>query len=112
MLAHIFTVKRGTTGVARTEVEVDLQPEQFAALWPLTAGRRVVKTRYEIPDGDGKIELDVYHRDLRGLLTAEREFGSLGKSEAWKAPTWFGLEVTEDNRYKNHMLALKGVPES
>ena len=38
----VLTVKRGS-GRTRTEEEIELEPEQFDALWPLTEGRRVEK---------------------------------------------------------------------
>jgi hypothetical protein len=34
----VLTVKRGS-GRTRAEEEIDLEPEQFEALWPLTAGK-------------------------------------------------------------------------
>ena len=37
---RVLTVKRGS-GRTRTEEEIELEPEQFDALWPLTEGRRV-----------------------------------------------------------------------
>ena len=67
------TVKQGK-GVQRTEVEVELSRAQFDTLWPLTAGKRVEKVRYEIPEGIWTIELDVYRRHLKGLVVAEVEF--------------------------------------
>jgi CYTH domain-containing protein len=45
----------------------------FETLWPLTEGRRIEKTRYELPHGDVTIELDEFGGDLEGLLLAEAE---------------------------------------
>jgi adenylate cyclase len=44
----VLTVKRGM-GRTREEVEIDLSAEQLEALWPLTEGRRIAKTRYLMP---------------------------------------------------------------
>jgi adenylate cyclase len=105
-----LTVKRGA-GVARDEEEVDLDDDEFGRLWPLTAGRRVNKTRYKIPASDGLlIELDVYAGPLEGLITAEVEFGSQDEAERFEPPDWLGREVTEDPAYKNRRLAIDGVP--
>jgi adenylate cyclase len=104
-----LTVKRGR-GEVRTEEEVGLREDQFEHLWPLTEGRRVVKTRHWIPAGDRTIELDVYEGSLDGLLTAEVEFPSEAESHAFEPPPWFGEEVTDDDRYKNESLAVDGMP--
>ena len=61
-------------GRARDEEEIELDREQFDALWRLTEGRRLTKTRYVIPHGELEIELDVYAGELEGLMIAEVEF--------------------------------------
>ena len=102
------TVKQGK-GVQRTEVEVELSRAQFDNLWPLTAGRRVEKVRYEIAEGIWTIELDVYCGRLKGLVVAEVEFETLDESSSFVPPPWFGREVTDDSHYKNAYLALMGI---
>ncbi|HEX5899404.1 MAG TPA: CYTH domain-containing protein [Solirubrobacteraceae bacterium] len=105
-----LTVKSGA-GRVRVEEEIEIEPERFDRLWPLTEGRRIEKTRYEIPAGDGLvIELDVYAGDLEGLVTAEVEFASEEDAEAYVAPDWLGPDITEDLRYKNQRLARDGAP--
>ena len=101
--AHRLTVKRGVE-------EIDLEPGQFEALWPLTEGRRVEKTRYRIPRGGLTIELDVYEGDLDGLMTAEVEFDSEEDAAGFERPEWAGEEVTDDERYRNERLAREGLP--
>lgn len=107
----VLTVKRGR-GKRRMEQEVTLTEAQWAALWPLTDGTRVEKTRYRIPYGDCTVELDVYAGALGGLLTAEVEFTSEHASEAFRPPPWFGPEVTDDERFKNQHLARFGLPRN
>jgi CYTH domain-containing protein len=106
--AFTLTVKRGRGGI-RQETEVDLNREQFRRLWPLTEGRRIAKTRYERPWGNRIIELDVYHEELSGLMTAEVEFPDRESADAFPAPHWFGREVTTDARFKNKALAERGL---
>lgn len=104
------TVKAGA-GLARVEVERPLDGDAFEALWPLTEGRRVVKTRYDVPlDGGLTAEVDVYDGPLAGLLTAEVEFADEAASEAFAPPGWLGREVTGDPRYANRELAVSGAP--
>jgi adenylate cyclase len=54
--ATVLTVKHGR-GLDRSEEEVAISSEVFDALWPLTEGSRIEKTRYEFPHGDATIEL-------------------------------------------------------
>src|SRR5262249_41430262 len=61
-------------GLRRTAVEEECPPESFANLWPLTAGHRIVKKRYRLPDGDLTWEIDKF-RD-RDLVLAEVELPS------------------------------------
>jgi uridine kinase len=107
---YFQTVKSGA-GKTRFESEVEITENQFNALWEATKGKRVEKTRYEIPHESGTIELDIYHGDLDGLLSAEMEFSSEEESDKFIAPEWLSQEVTEDQRYKNQNLALQGVPK-
>jgi CYTH domain-containing protein len=105
-----LTVKSGP-GQVRTEEEMAIDERRFDALWRLTEGRRVSKTRHEIPLHDGAVaELDVYDGELDGLLTVEIEFSSLEASERFAPPSWVGRELTGDARYANQSLALEGHP--
>ena len=103
------TVKRGS-GLQRLEIEFLLTRLQFEALWPLTEGRRIDKTRYAIAFEGHLIELDVYAGTLAGLLIAEVEFASVEAATAFAPPSWLGREVTDDPRYRNQRLAVKGLP--
>jgi adenylate cyclase len=105
-----LTVKSGP-GRVRVEEEIEIDADRFERLWPLTDGRRIEKTRYEIDADDGLvIELDVYKGDLEGLVVAEVEFDSEEAADAFAEPDWLGRDVTEDVRYKNQRLARDGAP--
>lgn len=108
-----LTVKAGT-GLARTEVELPVSPEQAEALWPSTAARRIDKTRYRVAIGDpGRhtAEVDVYRDALVGLCVIEVEFGSLADAAGFVAPNWFGREVTGEPGWSNAALARHGRPD-
>jgi CYTH domain-containing protein len=105
-----LTIKKGA-GRARLEEELEIDAERFARLWPLTNGRWLEKTRHVIRTSGGlALEVDVYAGELEGLATAEVEFASEADAAAFEPPSWFGLEVTEDPRYKNRWLACHGLP--
>src|SRR5438128_10915465 len=79
---HVRLRKKGRTasltfkvgrGAHREEREIKLSPKQFAALWPATAGRRLSKSRYEIPWKNLLIEIDIYRSRNDALVVAEVE---------------------------------------
>jgi adenylate cyclase len=105
-----FQTVKSEGGLVRGEIEVELSKEQFETLWPATAGRRLEKTRYQVPWAGRTVEVDVYHGALDGLVVAEVEFPSASESVQFAPPPWFGSEVTEDDTYKNVHLALYGRP--
>lgn len=97
-----FKVGRGS---AREEREIRLSAKQFLTLWPATRGRRLHKTRYEVPWKNLTIEIDVYHASNAGLVVAEVEFPTLASCRKFKPPPWFAREVTGEKRYSNIRLA-------
>jgi adenylate cyclase len=130
---RVLTVKRGVMGgcsadarglrkeppvswseeqpvLCRSEAEVDLDQDQFDALWPLTEGRRLKKRRHLVPHGDLEIELDTYEGELEGLIVAEIEFPSEAEARRFEPADWLGEEVTGDPAYLNETLAVSGHP--
>ena len=101
---YSLTYKRGR-GNAREEREIELTPEQFAVLWPATEGRRLTKTRYDVPHGNYVVEIDVYTGKHEGLIVAEVEFGDEQSAREFKVPDWLGKDVSHDRRYSNQLLA-------
>ena len=107
----LLTLKNGQ-GLVRAEDEREISPALFAALWPLTRGRRIRKVRYVIPHDALTIQLDVYRRKLEGLLVAEIEFPDEETARLFRAPAWFGREITGDADDRNQSLAVRGLPGS
>lgn len=91
----------------REEREIRLSVEQFDALWPATAGRRLSKVRYDVPWKGYIIEIDIYRGRHHGLVVAEVEFDDLKSCTAFKPPEWIGRDVTGKPKYSNVALALK-----
>jgi CYTH domain-containing protein len=100
----VLSVKRGA-GEVRWEAEVPLSASALRELWPMTKGRRLVKTRYVVPDAAGEIELDVYAGPLKGLVVAEVERSSTRELDRFTPPGWFGPEITRNRAYSNFRLA-------
>lgn len=101
---HSLTYKRGR-GAAREEREIELTREQFEILWPATEGRRLTKTRYDVPFGDRVVEIDVYTGRHHGLVVAEVEFDDEKSARDFQPPDWLGKDVSHDRRYSNQLLA-------
>ncbi|HEX8280578.1 MAG TPA: hypothetical protein VF551_04315, partial [Chthoniobacterales bacterium] len=98
--------KRDDRG-GRIEREVELTPEQFDVLWPATEGRRLEKTRYDIPLGDCVVEIDIYRGRHEGMIVAEVEFSDEHAARAFQPPNWLGEDVSGQARYSNVRLACE-----
>jgi adenylate cyclase len=106
-----FLTIKSAPARTRVEEELEIDERRFASLWPLTAGRRVVKTRHAREATPGVVlELDVYAGALEGLMTLEVEFAGEDAARSVAPPDWAGREVTGDRRYANQTLALAGRP--
>lgn len=96
----------------REEFELNITKEQFDNLWQKVDYSPIEKERYFIPlDQHLTAELDVYFNHLDGLVTVEVEFSSPVSASHFTPPTWFGEDITHDNRYKNNHLAMYGIPK-
>jgi adenylate cyclase len=97
-------VKTGS-GQNQIETEVALTPEQLAALWPLTEGRRMSKVSYTVDVGETSVSLDMYEGQLSWLRIAEAEFKSYQSADNFSPPPWFHREVTDVHAYRHSNLA-------
>lgn len=101
---HLRTVKSGS-GLARLEVEEACGAALFAALWPLTEGRRVFKRRHLVPDGERIWAIDEFTD--RALVLAEVELPTEATEvtlPAWLAPHVV-RDVTGEPAFVNAVLA-------
>jgi CYTH domain-containing protein len=104
-----MTLKQGS-GLERQEQEQDIDSDLFAMLWPLTAGRRVEKTRYVIDQSGYCLELDLFRGVLEPLILLEVEFATVSDSREFVPPDFVGREVTRDRAFSNAILATSGLP--
>ena len=100
-----FLTKKSGSGVTREEDESEIPREEFELLYSQTDGLRVEKTRYVIPYGNHNIEVDVFGGNLKGIITAEVEFGEGQDAVEFAPPQWLGQDVTESGVYSNQKLA-------
>ena len=96
-------------GDASRKIEHNIMVDKriYDALRPLSL-RSLEKTRYylDLPDGL-TAELDVFHGNLEGLAMVEVEFPDEDSRSAFKAPDWFGRDVSQEEWSSNSYLAGK-----
>ena len=90
-------------GISRYEWERELTRAEAEDLFLLCKPGMVDKTRWIIPAGGRKFEVDEFHGENEGLVMAEIELES--PDEPFERPSWLGEEVTGDKRYYNSYLA-------
>lgn len=92
----------------RREENLPLTKEAYEHLVSKVDGRLIQKKRYMIPLDNGlMIELDVFEGELAPLVLAEVEFPDEETANAFKAPDWFGPDVTFCGLYHNSYLSQK-----
>lgn len=100
----VLTIKGPTFGgLSRMEWEKELSLGEAEDLLLLCKEGLVEKTRYIIPAGKRRFEVDVFHGENEGLVMAEIELESA--EEAFDRPSWLAEEVTGDRRYYNSFLS-------
>jgi len=102
--SFIRTVKIGS-GIQRVQLEEETDETIFAALWPFTEGKRVVKRRYRVRSGRFLWEIDRFGD--RDLVLAEVELPTADTKV--DIPDWLTAyvvrEVTDESEYVNINLA-------
>ena len=100
--AHL-NIKSREAGPSRQEFEYPLPVHEAEALLALCVGGRIDKRRHYVAHEGHLWEIDEFDGDNAGLLVAEIELSAV--DEAFAKPDWLGMEVTEQSRYYNLMLA-------
>ena len=99
----VLTIKGHGNGVSRFEWEQQIPGEDAKELFLLCQPGRVEKTRYIVPLGELKVEVDVFHGENEGLVFAEIELPA--EDYRFALPEWLGPEVTGDPRYYNAYIS-------
>lgn len=89
----------------REEYNLPLTAESYAHLKTKIDGHLISKRRYLIPFAPYTIELDIFTSPEKGLVLAEVEFPSEEAALSFRAPDWFGEDVTNSSRYHNSNLS-------
>ena len=88
--------------ISRSEWEFQIPVKDASEMMQVCMPGKIVKTRYIIPAGRLKFEVDVFHDKNEGLVIAEIELTS--EDEKFDIPDWLGDEVTGNPAYYNSNL--------
>lgn len=102
-----YLTYKGSGLMAREEYNLPLTEQAYSHLLKKADGTVIRKQRFLIPFSDSKlvVELDVFEAPFAPLLLAEVEFPSIEEANAFRPPSWFGEEVTQDSRYHNSTMS-------
>lgn len=100
-LAYI-TVKSRNHGAVRNEWEYEIPVEDAEEMIIRCHIVCLEKTRYIVPFGNHKWEVDRFHGGLSGLVLAEIELSDA--NETFSLPPFVGQEVTSSPEYYNSSL--------
>jgi adenylate cyclase len=103
-----LTIKSGKAGIERAEFEYPIPVDDAEALMALRMGHVIQKRRHIVMVNEARWEVDVFTGDLDGLVIAEIEFQN--KHQHVELPDWLGKEITDDGRYSNAALSIRGLP--
>lgn len=99
-----ITVKGLSRGATRPEYEYLIPHSDAVAMISNMSQHRVRKTRIYTPYDGRTWEVDVFHDDNQGLITAEIELEN--EHSVISIPPWVDTELTHDARYSNLSLGI------
>lgn len=95
---HTHTFKNGN-GLVREEVEYGISAGIYEQIVAAFGFQPLTKNRITAQWNGRMIEIDIY--DQIHLSVLEVEFGSLEEANAFRAPDWFGEDISSQKQYSN-----------
>lgn len=97
-----ITIKSRSVDAARHEYEYEIPYQDGLELMELCPAPVLYKTRYLVVYEGMLWEIDEFHGELQGLVTAEVELDAV--DQQYDIPPFVGENVTGDHRYSNSQL--------
>ena len=97
-----LTIKGACKGMSRPEFEYNIPIDDARQLLKLCPGPVITKTRSIVIYEGERWEIDTFHGQLEGLVTAELEVPN--ENHTFNLPPFVGREVTGDHRFANSQL--------
>ena len=109
MVIPALTIKGPNSGISRPEFEYEIPLDDAQEMLEMCGKRLIVKVRLTVPSSRRGLswEIDVFKGRHNGLVLAEIELDRPDRKV--KLPHWVGLEVSGEQRFSNHSLALHGL---
>lgn len=113
--SYYLTKKQGK-GIQRKEYEQPISKAAYEILKELSEVGLEKNRVYIYSKGQLDYSIDIYNnfhkKEGKGnIVIIEKEFDSLAEANNFQPPTWFGVEVTDKEEYKNQSIARFGFPE-
>jgi adenylate cyclase len=102
--AGTLNIKAAVLGAQRAEYEYGIPATDARALLDTLCVATLAKVRHHVEHAGHLWEVDEFLGDNAPLVVAEIELDDAG--ERFERPGWLGREVTDEQRYYNHHLAL------
>ncbi len=99
-----LNIKAAVVGRARAEYDYPVPVADAQEILDTLCVGRVDKVRHYVPRDGLTWEIDEFSGANAGLIVAELELDHVDQD--FERPEWLGSEVTEQQRYYNHALAL------
>jgi CYTH domain-containing protein len=93
------------------EQTINLSKDEFDALKREIVGRRVYKTRYLVDFEGRTAEVDVFEKDLAGLVLIDFEFEKEEEKDAFETPDFCLADVTQEDFIAGGMLCGKAYSD-
>ncbi len=100
-----YMTYKGEGVLSHEEYNLPLNAGAYGHLLKKADGNIISKRRYMIPLGNYTAETDIFEGIFKGIVMAEIEFPSANEAMGFVPPSWFGLEVTQDERYHNNFMS-------
>ncbi len=99
-----LTIKGPKDGIRRVEFEYPIPLKDAEELLKDMARKPTIKKRrHKVCVGDHIWEIDEFLDENVGLVLAEIELSH--EDEVFQKPSWLGIEVSDDPRYRHNFLA-------
>jgi len=91
----------------RKEIEIPITKKEFQKIAQVSA-KSLSKIRYYIPlKNKLTAEINIYKKELQGLVLVEVEFKNKKQCKDFVPPDWFGKEITQHYYSRNSFMAGK-----
>ncbi len=92
------------------EVTIPLTEKEYYELNRIK-GKRVYKNRFLYKENEYLYEIDVFQKDLKGLILVDIEFKSNNEKSMFRQPSWVLADVTQEDFIAGGMLCGKSYED-